>query len=323
MGQALTQQDAGQTVRVLRRETDAAALMGDRVLDAQVRGDLLRGPRTVPDTGEGAVAGTGHLVDGAVHHDAAGAHEHDPVGEVRGLLEEVRGEDDGATPLGLGLHRLPELLAGAHVHAGGGLVEQQQVRFGQQGEREAQPLLLAAGALAHLAARDAGGAGALQRRVDGDVRGVAGGDHGDGFADGQVVEQAAGLEHGAHATGAHGGLRGPAQNGESARGRGREPQHHVEERGLAGAVGTQERDDLAALDLEVDAGDRMDGPRTGAEVPMDTRRVEGCGRGCCVHASSLGIRTLMRICRPSPIAHDICQGCAVMVHTIAGIAGHQ
>ena len=269
------------------------------------------------------MAGTGHLVDGAVHHDAAGAHEHDPVGEVRGLLEEVRGEDDGATPLGLGLHRLPELLAGAHVHAGGGLVEQQQVRLCQQCEREAQPLLLATGALAHPAPGDAGGAGALECRVDGDVGGVAGGDHRDGLADGQVVEEAAGLEHGAHAPATHRGLRRFTQNGEGARGRGREPQDHVEERGLAGAVGTQQGDDLAALDLEVDAGHRMDGPRAGAEVLMDTRRVEGCGRGCCVHASSLEIRALPRICRPSPIAHDICQGWAVMVHTIAGIAGRQ
>src|SRR5690606_3664443 len=50
VSQSLAQEDTGQAVRVLRREADAAARVHDLV-DAQVRGDLLRGPRTVPDTG--------------------------------------------------------------------------------------------------------------------------------------------------------------------------------------------------------------------------------------------------------------------------------
>src|SRR5690606_18332828 len=101
--------------------------------------------------------------------------------------------------------------------------------------------------------------------------------HRDGLADGEVVEETAGLEHGAHAPGSHGGLRGRAQDGEGAGGRGRETQDHVEERGLAGAVGTQEGDDLTAWDLEVHAGDRVDGPGAGAEVAADARRMQGWG----------------------------------------------
>ena len=48
----------------------------------------------------------------------------------------------------------------------------------------------------------------------------------------------------------------------------REPEDHVDGRGLAGAVGAEEGDDLALLELEVDAAHGLDG----AEGLGDARR---------------------------------------------------
>ena len=69
----------------------------------------------------------------------------------------------------------------------------EQLRVGQQRHREPQPLLLAAGALADPAVGDVGDAGALEHLVDrAGVREQRRGQL-DGLADGEVLEQAAGL----------------------------------------------------------------------------------------------------------------------------------
>ncbi len=52
-------------------------------------------------------------------------------------------------PRGVGAHGVPELLARAHVHAGGRLVEDHQVGVGDQRQGELQPLLLASRAGLH------------------------------------------------------------------------------------------------------------------------------------------------------------------------------
>ena len=93
------------------------------------------------------------------------AEQHDAVGVLVGLLEVVGGEQDGAAALGVLADRLPEAAAALDVHAGGGLVEDQQGGVGEQGHREAQPLLLAAGALADLAVGDRGDAGVGEHLV--------------------------------------------------------------------------------------------------------------------------------------------------------------
>ncbi len=84
----------------------------------------------------------------AVRDDPAVAHQDDPVGVEVGLLEVVRGEQHGAAALRVPADGRPEVPASLDVHPGGRLVEDQQLRVGQQGHREPQPLLLAAGALA-------------------------------------------------------------------------------------------------------------------------------------------------------------------------------
>ena len=52
------------------------------------------------------------------------------------------------------MHRLPELAAGAGVHARRRLVQDEQLRIGQQRGGEPQPLLLTARAFPHLAGNE-------------------------------------------------------------------------------------------------------------------------------------------------------------------------
>ena len=194
----------------------------------------------------------------AVGHDPALADQHDPVGVLVGLLEVVRREQHRPALLGVAPDGGPEGTAALDVHAGGRLVEEQQRRVRQQRHREPQPLLLTARALGHLAVGDAGDAGVLEHLVDRPgVREQAGG-VGDRLPDAEVLDQAAGLHHRADQAAGDRLPRLQAEHADLA-GRGpRQPEHHVDGRGLAGAVRPEERDDLALLELEVDAAHGLD-----------------------------------------------------------------
>lgn len=65
-----------------------------------------------------------------------------PVGYGVGLFEVVRGEQDRTSLVGLLAHGGPEGLAGGDVHAGGRLVEDDQVAVtgGGEGEADAPPV---------------------------------------------------------------------------------------------------------------------------------------------------------------------------------------
>ncbi|UUZ61951.1 hypothetical protein LP418_12585 [Nocardioides sp. B-3] len=71
-------------------------------------------------------------------------------------------------------------------------------------------------------------------------------------------------------------------------GRRRQPEHHVDGGGLAGAVGAEEGDDLAGLDGQVDPLDRDDECAVGGPEGL----VQAGGPdGWCAHGSSLRGRT--------------------------------
>ena len=103
------------------------------------------------------------LGGGAVGDDPAAAHEHHPVGVGVGLLQVVGGEDDGTAAPASSRIAVQKSCRPRDVHAGGRLVEDQQLRVGQQRHGEPQPLLLAAGALADQPLADVGDAGPVQR----------------------------------------------------------------------------------------------------------------------------------------------------------------
>ena len=69
----------------------------------------------------------------------------DLVGEVLGLVHVVRREHDGHAVGAHLLEQLPRRTPCLRVHAGGGLVDEDQLGAADQRDRQAEPLLLAAG----------------------------------------------------------------------------------------------------------------------------------------------------------------------------------
>ena len=87
------------------------------------------------------------------------------------------------------------------------------------------------------------------------------GDQPHDLARGDVVGQAAVLQHGTDEPVGDRALRGAAEHGHRARVCARQPQQHVDHSGLARAVGPEQRYDLTGGDREVDAVDRRAHPR--------------------------------------------------------------
>ncbi len=155
---------------------------------------------------------------------------------------------------------VPRVPSRRGVEAGGGLVEEEQL--GPPGERhaEVEPAALAAGQrpdervaladepdevddLVHRARRGVGGAVELDRLADGEVRADPGLLRDD--AD-PLAERAASP------------LRVDAEDADVAGAAPPIPLEDLDGRRLAGAVGTEQREDLAAGDGQVDAGDGVD-----------------------------------------------------------------
>ena len=94
-----------------------------------------------------AVVGPGEEVaGGAVEGDGARVHGDDAVGRGQAALQAVFGEQDRDAPLLVEAAQEPDqLVAGDRVELGGGLVEKDQARAGDQGRGEGDALQLAAG----------------------------------------------------------------------------------------------------------------------------------------------------------------------------------
>ncbi len=58
---------------------------------------------------------------------------------------QARGDDEGGAPAHHGVERLLDQILGLHIHAGGGVVEDQDARVEQEGAGDGDALLLAAG----------------------------------------------------------------------------------------------------------------------------------------------------------------------------------
>jgi hypothetical protein len=156
---------------------------------------------------EGDPLEAGHRLDvgdGAVRQQPPLVDDDHLVGDLVRLLQVVRGEQDRLAALGLGLHRVPEDLPVLHVHAGGRLVQHDQVAVPGDRHGEADPLGLAAGELAGLAVGEVGDVRPLHHLVHRQRLRVQLGHQVQQFAHGDVGGQAAGLQHGAHVAARHG-----------------------------------------------------------------------------------------------------------------------
>jgi hypothetical protein len=110
-----------------------------------VRGGLEVGRAGEPQQDVAARDAALELVRGAFGDDLAVVQHSDPVGELVGLLEVLRGEEDGDAARDQVPHDLPHAAAAARVQPGGRLVEEDHPRGADQGHREVQPPAHAAG----------------------------------------------------------------------------------------------------------------------------------------------------------------------------------
>ncbi len=193
--------------------------------------------------------------------DLALVDDADAVGHLLGFLDVMRGEDDGDAGRAQRAHELPHVLAQFDVDAGGRLVEKKNLRLVRQRLGDQQPALHAAGqrhdlgvllvpqrqVLEHLGdmvgiRRLAEEPAAEPHRRPQRLEGIGGeflrhqADHGAG---GAVVRDDVMTVH------RHG-----------ARGRLHDPADDVDQRRLAGAVGAEQRKNLAVADVQIDVLER-------------------------------------------------------------------
>ena len=81
----------------------------------------------------------------ALGDDPAGVQHHHRVGQLLGLVQVVGAQHDADPVAAQPADQVPGAAPGLRVHAGGRLVEEQQLRTRDQRHRQRQPLLLAAG----------------------------------------------------------------------------------------------------------------------------------------------------------------------------------
>ena len=140
---AASDQVADGGVGIERVDRDAGAADLD-LRDAVKIGEL----RTVRPVGDEAEPPGGHSRleggAGAVCHDFAVVEHDDAVGDLVRLGQMVGGEEHCAALVPEVSHHPPEALAGLHVHGGGRLVEEHDLRVARDRDGEADPLGLAA-----------------------------------------------------------------------------------------------------------------------------------------------------------------------------------
>ena len=190
---------------------------------------------------EAYVASAGEVTDlfgGAVGNDFSVVHEHDALREVLRLFQVVGGENNGFAGFGEFVHAFPEGAAGGNVHAGGGLIQDEDIRVVHGGDSEPDTLLLPAGAFADFAVCQLGQVCIGEHLVHVEAGGVQRGEHVEGLLHGEVFEQPAGLQHRPNVSGLYCGFGGGAVNGEDTAVGGAQPQEHVDEGGFTRPVGT-------------------------------------------------------------------------------------
>jgi hypothetical protein len=151
--------------------------------------------------------------------------------------------------------RVPERAAGCGIEAGGRFVKEDDLGVVDECEGDGEALPLTAGEFAdrRVALLFEGEAGEQFVRVG--AVGVEAGEHVEGLPDGEIVDERDGLELNADAL-----FDGPgvarnidAEDADGAGGRLAEALDHFEGGGLAGAVGSEDAEDLPFFDGEGDA----------------------------------------------------------------------
>jgi hypothetical protein len=164
-------------------------------------------------------------------------------------------KDDGLALGGQPADLLPEQVPGCDIEGGRGLVEEQQIRVTGDGEREVEPLLLAAGELTDPVVALLQQVGAAQDVLDAERVGVVVADQVDGLGNGEGLGGVALLEHRPDPGPAGLGVGVGAEDPDAALGRRAQAEQHLDGRRLAGAVGAEDGDDVALPDGQVEVVD--------------------------------------------------------------------
>lgn len=204
-------------------------------------------------------------------------HDRQPVGELFGLFQVVRGEEHRRALEFQLADQFPGVAAGLGVEAGGRLVEEQHLGPSEQGQREVEAPAFAAGELLDPHGATVGQVGHVEGFVGGPGAAGAARPHAYGLQDGQLRREAALLEHHADAVPHRRPLaeRVVAQHPDRSTGGSGLAFEEFEGGGLSGAVGAQQGEQLTAGDREVDALD-------GVEVAVAPFQSDGFDDG--VHA---------------------------------------
>ena len=236
-------------------------------LDDRCGGGLVLGRGRGQDEGAGAHPVL-EVVRGALGDEPAAVDDADLVGQAVGLLQVLRGQKDRGAAVHQRADDVPHLLARARVQPGGGLIEEDQRRPGDQRDGQIQAAPHAAGVAAHLLAAGLGQAEGCQELV-GPFAGPA------PAQAQQAPEESKVLNPGEHLIDAGVLARHPddaahrvalADNvvpqdpGGAATGR-QQRGDHAQRRGLPGAVGSQQAVDDARRDRQVqgvDGGERAE-----------------------------------------------------------------
>ena len=184
------------------------------------------------------------------------------IGEPLGLLHVVRREEDGLAELAQAADHLPRGAARRGVEAGRRLVEEDQLRVADQRQRDVEPPPLSAGQRRGALVGLRGEVDQRERLVDLARSAVVAGVEREALADAQAGLGLGFLQDDADPL-APARRRAPRVAAEDLDRRRRglaEALEDLDRRRLAGAVGAEEGEDLAAADLQVDAADRLGSP---------------------------------------------------------------
>jgi len=192
----------------------------------------------------------------------------DAVAEPGGFLHVVGGEEDRATAGLELLDDLPGLAAGLRVQAGGRLIKEEQFRVADQGAGEREALFLAAGQSADVGGGLADQAHQFQDRVHLESGGVETAEEGGDLPDAELFGEPGFLELDTQSTAQLAFVVPPGMTQQpDLAGIGlAKALKDLDRRSLAGAVGAEQAEALAAMDIEVQAGDGDDRAVTLDEV---------------------------------------------------------
>ena len=220
---------------------------------------------------------------------SAFAQHRDAVGELLRLVEIVRRQQHRLAEQAQRADHLPRSAARCRVEPGRRLVEEEEIRVADERDAEVEPALLAAGERLHARVLLRGETDELDHLVDVARLLVVAGEHAVRLAHAEVRPELGLLEHDADPLaelGArvlwvvpeHGHLAGVAPS---------VALEDLDRRRLAGAVRAEQAEDLALLDVEIDAAHRRE-IAVGLLQAANGDRLHSSSTSACAHGGNGG-----------------------------------